>query len=92
MSHSPLPSYDHRRSFDSGSLDKAKYWEILRTQGLSAAISELHREKEQLEFATFESEAGYRPELFQLVQEYCDFSRELWDSALNAPDSSSVSG
>ena len=60
-------------------LDREKYIEIRRTQGLSAALTELHRDKEQLEFATFEGEKGYQPEVWKVVQEACDLSRELWN-------------
>jgi hypothetical protein len=55
---------------------------MVKTHGLSAAISALHQEKEQLEYATFEGEKGYDPELWKVVQEYCDFSRALWDKAM----------
>jgi len=74
---------DQRLDFETRPIDKEKYFRILKSQGLSAALTELHREKEQLEYVTFEGEKGYRPELFGKLQEYCAFSRELWDTALN---------
>ncbi len=71
---------DQRIDFAERALDKERYFQILRTNGLHAALTELHREKEQLEFVTFEGEKGYRPELFQKIEEYCEFSRELWNT------------
>lgn len=73
---------DQRLDFDNRPLDREKYFELVRTRGLHAALTELHREKEQLEFVTFEGDKGYRPDLWKKVQEYCEFSRELWNTAL----------
>jgi hypothetical protein len=72
-------------------LDKDKFLTILRNEGLSAAITALHKEKNELELDTFEGPEGYQPALFELVREYCDFSRELWDTALTAPAKGSAS-
>jgi hypothetical protein len=63
-------------------LDREKYLQILRQQGLSAAITLLHEDARELEFATFEGQAGYRPELWDELQAVRKFSRELWDHVL----------
>jgi hypothetical protein len=60
-------------------LDREKYIQIYRSQGLSAALTALHQDKERLEFVTFEGEQGYQPEVWTTVQQACDLSRELWN-------------
>jgi len=64
-------------------LDREKYIGIYRSQGLSAALTALHVDKEQLEFTTFEGEKGYQPEVWNVVQAACDLSRELWNLDLD---------
>jgi len=59
-------------------LDRAKYLEIARTQGLSAAITALHLDSELLERETFEGQEGWRPELYEYSKQVREFSRELW--------------
>lgn len=73
---------DQRIDFNERKLDKQKYLDIVKANGLHAALTELHRDKEQLEFVTFEGEKGYQPQLWAMVQEYCEFSRELWNTQL----------
>jgi hypothetical protein len=63
-------------------LNKEKYLEILRNQGLSAALTALHRDTEKVEFETFEGQQGWRPELFEYLKEVRNFSRELWNTQL----------
>lgn len=86
MTHA-LSHQDQRLDFLHHTLDKEKYFRILREEGLPAALTALHHEKELLEYATFEGENGYQPELFAKVQEYCTFSRELWNNITESASS-----
>jgi hypothetical protein len=62
-------------------IDRDKYFKILKSQGLHAALTELHREYGGLEFESFEGEKGYQPQMWRGLDELRAFSRELWDSA-----------
>ncbi len=64
-------------------LDREKYIQIMRTQGLSAAITTLHQDTEGWEFRTFEGESGFQPEMWKDLEEVRNFSRELWNMAMN---------
>ena len=63
-------------------LDREKYLAILKKDGLHAAITALHEDARELEFATFEGQEGYQPELWKQLEEVRSFSRELWDNVL----------
>ena len=63
-------------------LDRAKYIEILKADGLPAALTALHRDSEIMEFETFEGEGGYKPEMYKFLEEVRTFSRELWRVSL----------
>lgn len=63
-------------------LDRAKYLEILKAEGLPAALTALHRDSEVLEFQTFEGPGGYKPELYAYLEDVRSFSRELWRVSL----------
>jgi hypothetical protein len=63
-------------------LDRAKYLEILKTEGLPAALTALHRDSEILEFQTFEGEGGFKPEMYRFLEDVRTFSRELWRVSL----------
>ncbi len=63
-------------------LDRAKYIDILKTDGLPAALTTLHRDSEVLEHETFEGVGGYKPELYAFLEEVRTFSRELWRVSL----------
>ena len=67
-------------------IDKEKYYAILKAEGLSAALTALHRDTWDLEFETFEGQQGWRPELFEYSKEIREFSRELWDIQLHQPE------
>ncbi len=56
--------------------------QILRAQGLAAALTALHRDRDSFEFETFEGREGYKPEAWSTMLEINQFSRELWDTAL----------
>lgn len=59
-------------------LDRQKYIEILKSEGLSAALTALHRDSERMEFESFEGRDGYRADLYAYLEEVRSFSRELW--------------
>ena len=59
-------------------IDREKYIKILKSQGLSAALTALHRDTEKLEFEAFEGKAGYQPELVEYLEGVREFSRDLW--------------
>ncbi len=63
-------------------LDRAKYLEILKSEGLSAALTALHRDAERIEFETFEGQGGFRPDLYAHLEEVRLFSRSLWRASL----------
>lgn len=63
-------------------LDKEKYIRLAQTQGVSTALTTLHRDKERWEFETFEGQEGYQPEMWKVLQDINAFSRELWDMEL----------
>jgi len=63
-------------------LDRAKYLEILKSEGLSAALTALHRDSEVMEFETFEGQGGFKPDQYAFLEEVRTFSRELWRVSL----------
>ncbi len=68
------------------SFEKEKYLSILESDGLSAALTALHQDIEQLEFDAFEGRDGWKPELFEKLKNIRTFSRELWEIQLNSPE------
>jgi hypothetical protein len=66
-------------------LDKQKYLDILKNQGLAAALTSLHRDRDAMEFDTFEGREGYQSDKFTAIIEINEFSRELWDRAMDEP-------
>lgn len=69
-------------SENSIQLDRAKYIEIVKSEGLSAALTALHRDSERMEFETFEGRDGYKADLYAYLEEVRSFSRELWRVSL----------
>lgn len=67
---------------NSPQLDRAKYLEIPKAEGLPAALTALHRDSEVLEFQTFEGPGGYQPALYAYLEDVRTFSRELWRVSL----------
>ena len=63
-------------------LNREKYLQIMRSRGLSSAITELHLDTEQWELTAFEGEAGFQPEIWKALESVRDFSRELWNQAM----------
>ena len=50
-------------------LDREKYLQILRAQGLAAALTALHRDRDGFEFETFEGREGYQPKAWDTMLE-----------------------
>lgn len=59
--------------------DREKYLKIAKSAGISAAITALHLEMEALEMECFEGKNGYRPDLYEDIKTFRNFSRELWE-------------
>ncbi len=68
---------------------REKYLSILESEGLSAALTILHRDIEELEFQTFEGTEGWKPEVFEKLKSIRELSRELWNVQLNSPEKAS---
>lgn len=63
-------------------LDKEKYYRMVKESGVNAALTALHKEMWEIEFDTFEGSKGYQPQLFEDLKQYREFSLELWDIKL----------
>ena len=64
-------------------IDKEKYHQIVRSEGLNAALTRLYRDTEHWEWDTFEGEKGYQPQQWEVLRDVRAFARELWDSSLS---------
>jgi hypothetical protein len=67
-------------------IDKQKYIRILQAQGVSAALTALHRDTTGWEYEAFEGEKGWQPEMWKDIEDVRTFSRELWEMGLKNPD------
>lgn len=67
------------------SFDREKYLRILKTDGVNAALTALHRDTAEFEHTTFEGDKGYQPGMWNELHSVRDFSRELWEYALQNP-------
>ena len=63
-------------------LDKQKYLTLLKTKGLSTALTALHHDTREWENETFEGPQGYNAMGVEKLEEVRAFSRQLWDTAL----------
>ena len=63
-------------------LDREKYLEIFKNQGINAALTVLHHDKERYEQETFEGANGYQPQMWEDLIQFRNFSLELWDISL----------
>ncbi len=61
--------------------DREKYLSILKTEGLPAALTALHKDQERFEFETFEGTEGFQREMWDDLEAVRSFSRELWTRA-----------
>jgi hypothetical protein len=68
------------------SLDRQKYLEILNSQGVSAALTVLHRDMAIVEYEAFEGDRRAESERLGVLTEMRDFSREIWQIALDKPE------
>jgi len=60
-------------------LNKDKYFKILQADGLHEALTHLHKDMEALEQICFEGEDGWRPDIWNELKTYRNFSQELWN-------------
>jgi hypothetical protein len=67
--------------------DKEKYLRILRSEGITAALTTLHKDTTGWEYQSFEGEKGYQPEMWKSLDTVREFSRELWEIALRGDKS-----
>jgi hypothetical protein len=62
--------------------DKEKYLDLVKAEGVPAALSALHHDTIEWEFQAFEGDRGYQPKMWAELQDVREFSRELWEIAL----------
>lgn len=67
------------------SFNKEKYLSILKREGATAALTQLHMDTIKWEIEAFEGAKGYQPDLWSALEEVRVFSRELWDLGINQP-------
>lgn len=65
---------------------REKYLAVLESEGLSAALTCLHRDIEEIEFQAFDGTEGWKPELFEKLKSIRELSRELWNIQLHSPE------
>jgi hypothetical protein len=63
--------------------DKEKYLRILKSEGITAALTTLHKDTTGWEYQSFEGEKGYQPEMWEALNQVREFSRELWDLSIH---------
>lgn len=61
------------------SLNRQKYLDIVQAQGISAALTTLHRDMAIVEYQAFEGNRKAEPEMLAQLNEMRDFSREIWE-------------
>lgn len=69
---------------NSFKFEKEKYLQLVKVQGISAALTKLHEDTGDWEVEAFEGRAGYQPEMIKELEKVRVFSRELWEMALQA--------
>jgi hypothetical protein len=62
--------------------EKEKYVQLMKSQGISSTLTQLQKDTSEWEYQAFEGEKGYQPEMWNELQKVREFSRELWDLAL----------
>jgi hypothetical protein len=67
--------------------DREKYIRILKAEGISSALTQLHHDTTEWEHESYEGRKGYQPEMWEALEGVRKFSRELWDLALRSPES-----
>ena len=61
------------------SFNREKYLRILESEGINAAVTQLHKDMWTIEFDCFEGPKGYQPGIFEELKKYRALSIELWD-------------
>ena len=61
---------------------KEKYIHIMEAEGISAALTQLHHDTIRWEHEAFEGREGYQPQMWGVLHQVRDFSRELWEISL----------
>ena len=61
---------------------KQKYLDLVKSDGLEAAVNALHQDLWTLEQECFDTPEGYQPGVWKHLNELRLFSRELWDLKL----------
>jgi hypothetical protein len=64
-------------------IDRDKYIDILKAQGVNAAVTALHNDVAAWEYESFEGPKGWQPGMWRELEEIRVFSRELWDLGLS---------
>jgi hypothetical protein len=64
------------------SFEKEKYIKIMQNEGITQALTALHHDTDRWEYQSFEGPEGYQPQLIQALDDVREFSRELWQMAL----------
>ncbi len=62
--------------------DKDKYIRIMRSEGINAALTALHRDTTGWEYDAFEGDKGWQPDMWREIEDVRVFSRDLWEMAL----------
>jgi hypothetical protein len=68
----------------SFSFDKEKYIRIVKSEGISAALTILHKDIYNWEYQSFEGDKGYQPQMWKDLHGVREFSRELWELSLRS--------
>lgn len=63
--------------------NKDKYVRLLKSSGIDVTLTILHQDLRNWEYEAFEGEKGYQPEMIEELNEVREFSRELWQIALD---------
>ncbi len=63
--------------------DREKYIHLMKSKGITAALTQLHTDTIRWEYEAFEGEKGYQPDMWNALQEVRNFSRELWEISLD---------
>jgi len=64
-------------------LQKEKYLEMAKNQGLQTAVNQLHHDLWVVEKEVFDTPEGFQADLWKHLNEMRLFSRELWDLKLS---------
>ncbi len=80
MSTTPFNKEKFKEKFNEKYKDK--YLQILKSEGISKALTQLQKDTDAWELESFEGDQGYQPEMWKQLEFVRTFSRELWELAL----------